>query len=71
MDAFPYFKNSKILNEVILAPYEQLSQLCQLQIPNRNHGKNPRIDSIFEYSMNFKGVQSFRKNSNKFSKILR
>jgi hypothetical protein len=47
-----------------------LSQLCKCQIPNINHIKNPRIDSIFEFSMNLKGVQTFWENlinSRKFS----
>jgi hypothetical protein len=47
--------------------FEQLSQLCRLQIPNINHVKNPGIDSIFESSMNFKGVQTSWEKSDKFS----
>jgi hypothetical protein len=67
MDAFPCSKNSKILHEVVLEHYKQLCKLCGLQIANKNHGKNPGIDSIFESSMNFKGLQTFWKNSDKFS----
>jgi hypothetical protein len=50
--------------------YSQLSQLCQLEVPNRIYFKYPGIDSIFEFLMNFKGVQTFWEKSDKFSKIL-
>jgi hypothetical protein len=69
-DAFRTSKNSQILHEAILEHYTQRSQLCRLQIPNKNHAKNLGTDSIFEFSMNFKGVQTFWENlinSPKFS----
>jgi hypothetical protein len=43
--------------------------LCQLQIPSEKHVKELGIDSIFESSMNFKGVKPSREkpiNSPKF-----
>jgi hypothetical protein len=70
MDALPYSKNFQFLHEVILEYYEQLYQLWRLQIPNKSKVKTPGTDSIFEYLMNFKGVQTFWKKSDKFSKIL-
>jgi hypothetical protein len=69
-DAFCCSKNSKYFHETRLGYCEQLSQLCRFQIPNRNNVKIVRTYSIFESSMNFKGVQTFRKNlinSPKFS----
>jgi hypothetical protein len=57
------------LHEVILEPYEQHSHLCQLEIPNRNKGKNLGRDSIFESLMNFKRDSNLREKSDKFSKI--
>jgi hypothetical protein len=53
-----------------LEHYAQFSQLGQLQIPNRNHVKNPGTNSTIESSMNFKGVQTFWEKSDKFTKIL-
>jgi hypothetical protein len=44
--------------------------MLQLQILNRNHVKNHGTYSIFESSMNFKGVQTFWEKSDKFYKIL-
>jgi hypothetical protein len=70
MGALQCYKNSQILHETRLEHYEHLYRLCLLQIPNRKHGKNPGTDSIFESSMDFKGVQTFWKKSEKFFKIL-
>jgi hypothetical protein len=53
----------------MLEPYEQHSQLCQLEIPNRNKGKNLGRDSLFEFLMNFKRDSNLREKSDKFSKI--
>jgi hypothetical protein len=48
----------------------RFSQLCRLQIPNRNEvKKNPRTYSIFESLMNFKRDSNLLEKSNKFSKI--
>jgi hypothetical protein len=66
----PYYApNSQIFHEGRLEYYEQLSQLCQCHINNRNHDKNLGTDKIFESSMNFKGVQTFWEKSDKFSEI--
>jgi hypothetical protein len=70
MDPFSCSKNSKVLYDSRMEYSKQLCQLCWLQIPNRNHVKNPGTDSIFESSMKFKGVQTFWEKSDKFSKIL-
>jgi hypothetical protein len=43
--------------------------LFQVQIPNKNHVKILRTDSIFEFCMNFKWVQTFCETFDKFSKI--
>jgi hypothetical protein len=43
--------------------------LSRLQIPIGTYVKNLGTDSIFESSMNFKGVQTLWEKSNKFSKI--
>jgi hypothetical protein len=40
------------------------------KLPIEINLKNPGIDSIFEYSMNFKEIQTFWEKSKKFSKIL-
>jgi hypothetical protein len=70
IDAFHCSKNSQILHETIVEYYSQLYKLCRLQTPNISQVKNPGIDSIFEFSMNFKMDQTFWEKSNKFSKIL-
>jgi hypothetical protein len=70
MDALPCFKNTPILYDSRLECFEQLSQLCQLQIPNKTYVKNLGTNSIFENSMNFKGVQTVWGKSDKFSKII-
>jgi hypothetical protein len=62
IDVFDCSKNSQVLYETILKYYAQFSKLCQLQITNINHVKNPRIDLIFESSTNFKGSKLSRKN---------
>jgi hypothetical protein len=49
--------------------WEQLSQLCQLQIPKRNKVKNPITDSEFESLMNFKRDSNLWEKSGKFSKF--
>jgi hypothetical protein len=54
MDTLPWFKESQFLRVASFGYYEQLSQLCQHKIPNRNRVKNPGTDSTFEYLMNFK-----------------
>jgi hypothetical protein len=69
MDALQCSKISQILHEYILESYKQLSQLLWLQIPTTSYVKNLGTDSIFESSMNFKGVQTFWEKSYKFSKI--
>jgi hypothetical protein len=58
------------LIEARLEYFEELSKLCGLKIHNIIHVKNPRTDSIFESSLNFKGVQTFWEKYEKFSKIL-
>jgi hypothetical protein len=50
--------------------YEQLYDLCRLQIPNRNRLKNPGTNSIFEYLINFKRDSNLLEKFEKFSKIL-
>jgi hypothetical protein len=42
--------------------WEQLAQLCRLQIPNRNKVRNPVIDSVFESLMNFKRDSNLQEN---------
>jgi hypothetical protein len=59
-------KKSQFLH---VASWEQLAQLCQLQIPNRNKDKNPVTDSVFESLMNFKRDSNLQEKSDKFSKI--
>jgi hypothetical protein len=68
-DPFHCSKNFQIFYDAILEYSEQLSQLCRLQIPNGNHVKILGTDSIFDSSMNFKGVQTFWGKSDKFFKI--
>jgi hypothetical protein len=68
--ALSSFKNSQFLHEASLKYSKQLSQLCRLQIPNRNKVKNPGTDSIFESLINFKRDSNLLKKSDKFSKIL-
>jgi hypothetical protein len=70
MEVFPYSKNSQILHKAILEYYSQLYKFFLLQIPKKNKVKNPGTDSIFEFSMNFKKVQTFWEKSKKFSKNL-
>jgi hypothetical protein len=70
MAALASSKNSQFLDEVSLKYSEQLSQFCQLYIPNRNKVKNPGTDSIFESLMNFKRVSNLLEKSKKFSKFL-
>jgi hypothetical protein len=70
MEVFPYSKNSQILHKAILEYYSQLYKFFLLQIPKKNKVKNPGTDSIFEFSMNFKKVQTFWEKSEKFSKNL-
>jgi hypothetical protein len=48
---------------------KQLSFLSKLQIPSGLQVKNSGTKINFEYSSNFKGVQTFLKKSNKFFKI--
>jgi hypothetical protein len=70
MEAFPCSKNIQTLQSARFEYSEQLSPLGQLPILNINQVKNPGTDSIFESSMNSKGVQTFWEKSDKFSNIL-
>jgi dTDP-D-glucose 4,6-dehydratase len=62
MDVLSYSKNSKCLNAASRQYWEQLAQLCQLQISNRNKVKNPVTDSIFKSLMNFKRDSNLQEN---------
>jgi hypothetical protein len=69
-NAFPGSKFVETLHAALSEPNEQFCQLGLLKIPTR-------IDAIifwnrfkFEASMNFKGVQTLWKKSDKFTKIL-
>jgi hypothetical protein len=42
-------KNSHVLHAAREKYWGQLSQLCQLQIPNRNKAKNPVTGLVFEF----------------------
>jgi hypothetical protein len=53
MDALDSSKIFQILHEARWERSEQLSQLCQLQIPIRTYVKNHGTDSIFESSITF------------------
>jgi hypothetical protein len=48
---------------------EQLCFLSQLQILSGLHVKNSATNLIFEFSSNFKGIQTFLEKSDKFFKI--
>jgi hypothetical protein len=63
-------KNSQFLHEDRFEYCEQLSQLCGLEIPNRNKVKHLGTDSIFEFLMNFKRDSNLLEKSGKISKIL-
>jgi hypothetical protein len=69
-DAFPCSKKFLIFHDARLACFAQLSQMRRLQIPNINHVKMIGTDSIFEFSLNFKIIQTMWEKSDKFSKIL-
>jgi hypothetical protein len=69
MESLSYSKNSQFLHDVSVEYSKQLSQLCQLHIPNRNKVTNPGTDSIFEHLMNFKRDSIFLEKSDKFFKI--
>jgi hypothetical protein len=61
-------KIQKFLHDARLESSAQLYQLYPFHIPNRSRVKNPGTTSLFESSMNFKGVQTFWGKSDKFSK---
>jgi hypothetical protein len=67
--ALSCYKKFQFLYGASLEYSEQHSQLCQLQIPNKNKVKNPETDSIFEYLMNFKRDSTLLEKSDKFFKI--
>jgi hypothetical protein len=69
MGVLSYSKNSQFLHAASRQYWEQLAQLCQLQIPNRNKVKNPVTDSVFESLMNFKRDSNLRGKSDKFFQI--
>jgi hypothetical protein len=68
IDVLSCSRNSQFLHAASWKYWEQLAQLCRLQIPNRKV-KNPVTDSVFESLMNFKRVSNLRKKSDKFSNI--
>jgi hypothetical protein len=70
IDALHCSKKFHILYYARFGWFAQHPKLCWLQTPNWNHVKNRGIDLIFEFSMNFKRVQTFWEISDKFSKIL-
>jgi hypothetical protein len=70
MDALTCSKNSQFLHVAILGCYEQFYKLRQHPILNRIRVKNPRINSTFEYLMNFKWDLNLLEKSDKFFKIL-
>jgi hypothetical protein len=70
IDVFQCSKNSQISHDSRVEYFEQLYKLYGLQITNINYVKNLGTDSIFESSMNFKGIQTFWEKSDKFFKIL-
>jgi hypothetical protein len=59
-----------ILHSDIFEHYEQLFSLSPLPIPNRIQVTNFGTNSTLNSSSNFKGIQMFLKNSDKFLKIL-
>jgi hypothetical protein len=69
MDVLYFCKNSQFLHAASRQYWEQLSQLCRLQIPNIKKVKNPVIDLVFEYLMNFKRDSTLWEKSDKLSKI--
>jgi hypothetical protein len=69
MGAFSCSKNFQFLDAASFRYFEQFSQLCRHAIPNINRAKNPRLDSTFEFLMNFKRDSNLLQISRKFSKI--
>jgi hypothetical protein len=70
MGSLSYSKNFQFFLVGSIGYYEQYSQLCHHQIPNRNRVKNPGPDSTFESLKNFKRDLNLPEKSGKFSKIL-
>jgi hypothetical protein len=69
MGAVSCSKNFQFLHAASRQYWEQLVQLCRLQIPKLNKVKNPVTDSVFESLMNYKRDSNLRQKSDKFSKI--
>jgi hypothetical protein len=61
-------KIANFLHVSSLGYYEQLSQFCRHQIPNKNGAKNPGKDSTFESLMNFNRDLILPEKSDKFPK---
>jgi hypothetical protein len=68
--ATPKSKNVQTLHGARVEHSERLFPLGRLPIPNRIHVTNFGTNSAFNSSSNFKGIQTFLKNSDNFLKIL-